>query len=92
VALHGREIPFYKVAFEILQKKTTCTCQKFEFVGILYRHIFKNFVKKSMMDTIPKYYVLKRWTINAKSRIIFGISTNDNQAGKPNSSTLMKIT
>jgi hypothetical protein len=56
VALHGRESPFYEVVFKVLEKKATCICQKFEFVEILYRHILKNFMKKSMVDTIPKHY------------------------------------
>jgi hypothetical protein len=90
VALHGRESPFYEVAFEVLEKKATCTCHKFEFVGILCRHILQIFVRKSLVDTIPQHYVLGRWTINAKSLIILGISSDDNQAGKPNSSTLMR--
>jgi hypothetical protein len=78
VTLHGREIPFYEVAFEVLEKKATCTCHKFEFVGILCRHILQIFLKKSLVDTISQHYVLERWTINAKSRIIHGISSDDN--------------
>ncbi|XP_059455147.1 protein FAR1-RELATED SEQUENCE 5-like [Corylus avellana] len=90
VTLHGKETPFYEVAFEVLEKKATCTCHKFEFVGILCRHILQIFLKKSLVDTIPQHYVLERWTINAKSRIIHGISSDDNQVEKPNSFTLMR--
>ncbi|XP_062158783.1 protein FAR1-RELATED SEQUENCE 5-like [Alnus glutinosa] len=53
VTLHGRENPFYEVAFEALEKKATCTCHKFEFVGILCAHILQIFVKKSLVDSIP---------------------------------------
>ncbi|XP_059461898.1 protein FAR1-RELATED SEQUENCE 5-like [Corylus avellana] len=90
VALHGRESPFYEVAFEVLEKKATCTCHKFEFVGILCRHILQIFLKKSLVDTIPQHYVLERWTINAKSRIIHGISSDDIQVETQNSSNLMR--
>ena len=47
-------------------------------------------MKKSLVDTFPQHYVLERWTINAKSCIIQGISIDDNQAGQPYSSTLMR--
>jgi len=90
VTLHGRESPFYEVSFEVLEKKATCTCHKFEFVGILCAHILQIFLKKSLVDTIPQHYVLERWTINAKSRIIHGISSDDIQVETQNSSTLMR--
>jgi hypothetical protein len=60
VTLHGRETPFYEVAFEVIEKKATCICHKFEFGGILCRHILQIFLKKSLVDTIPQHYVLER--------------------------------
>jgi hypothetical protein len=90
VTLHGRENPFYEVAFEALEKKATCTCHKFKFVGILCAHILQIFVKKSLVDSIPQHYVLERWTINAKSLIIHGISSGDIQVETQNFSTLMR--
>jgi hypothetical protein len=90
VTLHGRESPFYEVSFEVLEKQATCTYHKFEFVGILCAHILQIFLKKSLVDTIPQHYVLERWTINAKSRIIHGISSDDIQVETQNSSTLMR--
>jgi hypothetical protein len=65
-------------------------CHKFEFIEILCRHILQVFLKKSLVDTIPQHYVLERWTINAKSHIIQGISIGDKQVGQPYSSTLMR--
>jgi hypothetical protein len=47
-------------------------------------------VKKSLVDTIPQHYVLYRWTINANSRIIRGISKDDMKVETQNSSTLMR--
>jgi hypothetical protein len=46
-------------------------------------------VKKSFMD-IPHHYVLERWIINVKSRIIHGISSNEIEVETQNPSTLMK--
>jgi hypothetical protein len=85
----GREDLFYEVALEILENKAACTCRMFEFVGILCRHILQVFVKKSFVD-IPHHYVLERWTINAKSCIIHGISSDEIEVETQNSSTLMK--
>jgi hypothetical protein len=92
VAFHRRQSLFYEVAFDVLEQKAICTCHKFEFVGILCRHILQIFLKKSLVDIVPQHYVLERWTINAKSRIIHGISIDDNQVGKPDDSTLIRNT
>ncbi|XP_059440184.1 protein FAR1-RELATED SEQUENCE 5-like [Corylus avellana] len=89
VAHHGRENPFYEVKLEIIEKKVTCTCRMFEFVGILCRHILQVLLKKSFED-IPQQYVLERWTINAKSRIIHDISSDEIEVGRQNSSILLK--
>jgi hypothetical protein len=90
VTHHERQSPFYEVALDVLEKKATCTCHMFEFVGILCRHILQVFLKKSLVDILPQYYVLERWTINAKSRVIHGISSDEIQVETQNSSTLMK--
>jgi hypothetical protein len=89
VTHHGRETPFYEVALEFLEKKATCTCHMFEFVGILCRHILHVFLKKNLAG-IPQHYVLERWSINAKSRIIHGISSDEIEVETQNSSTLMR--
>jgi len=90
VTHHERQSPFYEVALDVLEKKATCTCHMFEFVGILCRHILQVFLKKSLVDILPQYYVLERWTINAKSRVIHGISSDEIQVETQNSSTLMR--
>jgi hypothetical protein len=90
VTHHERQSLFYEVALDVLGKKATCTCHMFEFVGILCRHILQVFLKKSLVDILPQHFVLERWTINAKSRIIHGISSDEIQVETQYSSTLMR--
>ena len=90
VAPHGKESPIYEVLFEISEKKAICTCHLFEFVGILCRHILIVFVKKSLVDFLPPYYILERWTIKAKNNIIHDISGDVIQVEPQISSTLMR--
>jgi len=47
----------------------TCSCNKFEFGGILCRHILGVFL---MIDlhVIPEEYILRRWTKNAKNGLL----------------------
>ena len=73
VVAHGKESPFYEVSLDIVETKAICTCPMFEFVGIIFRHILAVFVKKSLVHFLPSYYILERWTINAKKRIIHDI-------------------
>ena len=73
VIAHGKESPFYEVSLDIVETKAICTCPMFEFVGIICRHILVVFVKKSLVHFLPSYYILERWTINAKKRIIHDI-------------------
>jgi hypothetical protein len=89
VTHHERETPFYEVTLEFLEKKTTCTCNMFEFVGILCMYILHVFLKKYLVG-IPQRFALKRWTINEKSRIIHDISNDEIEVEIQNSSTLMK--
>lgn len=42
-----------------------CSCQMFEFEGVLCRHILKVFQMVNIRD-IPSCYILHRWTKNAK--------------------------
>ena len=49
VVAYGKESSFYKVSLDTVETKAICTCHMFEFVGIICRHIFAVFVKKSIM-------------------------------------------
>lgn len=69
------------VRFSMLEKKAGCSCQMFEFSGILCRHILAAFRVTNVL-TLPSHYILKRWTRNAKS----GIALDHQTLGLPNNS------
>ncbi|XP_039142923.1 protein FAR1-RELATED SEQUENCE 5-like [Dioscorea cayenensis subsp. rotundata] len=54
------------VTFYESQKKAVCSCHKFEFSGILCRHVLA-LLWASDVNFIPEQYILKRWTRKAKS-------------------------
>ncbi|XP_050281816.1 protein FAR1-RELATED SEQUENCE 5-like [Quercus robur] len=90
VVAHGKESPFYEVSLDTVETKAICTCHMFEFVGIICRHILAVFVKKSLVHFFPSHYILERWTINAKKRIVHEISGDVVQVEPQISSTLMR--
>ena len=57
------------VSYDTVDKTFSCSCKKFEIVGILCCHVLKVF---DFLDikTIPDMYILKRWTTKAKSGCI----------------------
>ncbi|KAM4129125.1 hypothetical protein ACJW30_02G220500 [Castanea mollissima] len=69
VAKFGENHKAYFVSFNIHEMKATCSCQMFEFSGLLCRHILTVFRVTNVL-TLPSHYVLKRWTRNAKSGVI----------------------
>ena len=90
VIAHGKESPFYEMSLDIVETKVICTCHMFEFVRIICRHIFAVFVKKSLVHFFPSHYILEKWTINAKKRIVHEISGDVVQVELQISSTLMR--
>ncbi|KAM3205303.1 hypothetical protein P3L10_028713 [Capsicum annuum] len=42
--------------------QVSCSCKIFEFMGILCRYALKILDILNVKDTIPAYYILKRWT------------------------------
>ena len=46
VHLFQRETPTYIVRLNLELKNATCSCHKFEFMGILCRHVLMIFIKK----------------------------------------------
>lgn len=69
VSKYGEDHKASYVRFNVLEMKATCSCQMFEFSGILCRHVLAVFRVTNVL-TLPSHYILKRWTRNAKSSII----------------------
>ncbi|XP_072966302.1 protein FAR1-RELATED SEQUENCE 5-like isoform X1 [Typha angustifolia] len=56
------------VSFTASDRNASCTCCKFEYFGILCRHVLTVFLIVGVR-TIPEKYIMKRWTRNATSSI-----------------------
>lgn len=69
VAKFGEDHRAHFVKFNVFEKKASCSCQMFEFSGIICRHILAVFRVTNVL-TLPPHYILKRWTRNAKSGIL----------------------
>lgn len=68
VAKYEHDDKAYIVACNVSEMKASCSCQMFEYSGILCRHILTVFTVTNVL-TLPPHYILKRWTRNAKSSI-----------------------
>lgn len=57
------------VSCDFSDKRVRCSCGKFEECGILCRHILRVYL---MVDvrSLPEFYVVKRWTKDAKSGFV----------------------
>lgn len=78
VAKFGEDHKTHFVRFNVFEKKASCSCQMFEFSGIICRHILAVFRVTNVLS-LPSHYILKRWTRNAKS----GVVLNDHILGMP---------
>ncbi|KAJ7967049.1 Protein FAR1-RELATED SEQUENCE like [Quillaja saponaria] len=76
VAKFGEDHKAYYVKFNVLEMKASCSCQMFEFSGLLCRHILAVFRVTNVL-TLPSHYILKRWTRNAKSNVILEEPSGD---------------
>ncbi|KAI9122422.1 hypothetical protein K1719_006262 [Acacia pycnantha] len=76
VAKFGEDHKAYYVKFNVLEMKATCSCQMFEFSGLLCRHVLAVFRVTNVL-TLPSHYILKRWTRNAKSNVILEDHSTD---------------
>ncbi|PKI73298.1 hypothetical protein CRG98_006236, partial [Punica granatum] len=56
----------YFVRLNYSEMTANCSCQMFEYSGILCRHILTVFTVTNVL-TLPSHYILKRWTRNAKN-------------------------
>ncbi|XP_062081479.1 protein FAR1-RELATED SEQUENCE 9 [Humulus lupulus] len=66
VAKFGEDHKANAVSFNSFEMKASCSCQMFEYSGIICRHVLAVFRAKNVL-TLPSQYVLKRWTRNAKA-------------------------
>ncbi|XP_014524285.1 protein FAR1-RELATED SEQUENCE 9 [Vigna radiata var. radiata] len=66
VAKFGENQKSHVVTFNSFETKASCSCQMFEYSGIICRHILTVFRAKNVL-TLPSQYLLKRWTRNAKT-------------------------
>uniref|UniRef100_A0A803LGV3 Protein FAR1-RELATED SEQUENCE n=1 Tax=Chenopodium quinoa TaxID=63459 RepID=A0A803LGV3_CHEQI len=69
VAKYGEDHKVFCVRFNVLEMRATCSCQMFEFSGLLCRHALAVFRVTNIL-TLPSHYILKRWTRNAKSSVM----------------------
>ncbi|XP_018858347.2 protein FAR1-RELATED SEQUENCE 9-like [Juglans regia] len=81
VAKFGEDHKAHAVTFNSFEMKANCSCQTFEYSGIICRHILAVFRAKNVL-TLPSQYILKRWTRNAKS----GAVSDEHASELPNSS------
>lgn len=66
VAKYEHDGKAYTVTLNVSELQAHCSCQMFEYCGILCRHILTVFTVTNVL-TLPSHYILKRWTMNAKS-------------------------
>lgn len=76
VSKYGEDHKAYYVKFNVLEMKASCSCQMFEFSGLLCRHVLTVFRVTNVL-TLPSHYMLKRWTRNAKSSVMLEERSND---------------
>ncbi|XWS71784.1 hypothetical protein CRYUN_Cryun03dG0168300 [Craigia yunnanensis] len=62
----------YIVTLNYPEMRANCSCQMFQYSGILCRHVLTVFTVTNVL-TLPSHYILKRWTRNAKS----GVGTDE---------------
>lgn len=80
VAKFGEDHKARTVNFNSFELKAGCSCQMFEYSGIICRHILAVFRAKNVL-TLPSQYLLKRWTRNAKT----GSAVDERGCDMPNS-------
>lgn len=56
----------YIVTLSYPEMRANCSCQMFEYSGILCRHVLTVFTVTNVL-TLPSHHILKRWTRNAKN-------------------------
>lgn len=65
VAKYEHDHKAFIVMLDISVMNASCSCQMFEYSGVLCRHILTVFTVTNVL-TVPSHYILKRWTRNAR--------------------------
>ncbi|XP_017230220.1 protein FAR1-RELATED SEQUENCE 3 [Daucus carota subsp. sativus] len=65
VAKYEYDHKAYTVTWNVSEMNAKCSCQMFEYSGILCRHILTVFTVTNV-PTLPSHYIIKRWTKNAR--------------------------
>ncbi|KAL2234373.1 protein FAR1-RELATED SEQUENCE 3 isoform X1 [Sesamum indicum] len=68
VAKYEHDHKAYIVMLDVSGMNASCSCQMFEYSGVLCRHILTVFTVTNVL-TIPSHYILKRWTRNARASL-----------------------
>ncbi|XP_073140292.1 protein FAR1-RELATED SEQUENCE 3-like isoform X2 [Henckelia pumila] len=69
VAKYEHDHKEYIVTLDVSEMNACCSCQMFEYSGVLCRHILTVFTVTNVL-TIPSHYILKRWTQNARAVLL----------------------
>ncbi|XVF28481.1 hypothetical protein REPUB_Repub15cG0033000 [Reevesia pubescens] len=67
----GNENDKHAVTFSAVNLCVNCSCQMFEFEGVLCRHVLQVFKLLDIRE-LPSQYILYRWLRNAEYRILYG--------------------
>ncbi|XP_057984751.1 protein FAR1-RELATED SEQUENCE 5-like [Hevea brasiliensis] len=82
------------VHFNASTMDISCTCKKFQSMGLLCSHALKIFIVKNVTK-IPDNYILRRWTKDAKKRMIEYVQgeshANDEETATIFHNNLMKL-
>jgi hypothetical protein len=74
ITMQGRGLKVWP-ALDASTMEITCSCRKFERMGILCSHALKAFSLQNV-DMIPEKYILKRWTKDAR-RSVYKLGQDD---------------
>lgn len=71
----GNDSESHVVTFSAANNNVSCSCQMFEFEGLLCRHVFKVFNLLNIRE-LPSRYILHRWTRNAEYGIVADVGSS----------------
>ncbi|XP_058076319.1 protein FAR1-RELATED SEQUENCE 5-like [Magnolia sinica] len=78
--LNRRNQSLHIVTVDSMDESITCSCRKFEFMGILCSHALK--ATNHTLTNIPAKYILKRWTREAASISFSSLSSGSDSIDK----------